>query len=138
MKYIAYAMIVGALSLGNVARTEDGLDLAKDEKYRELQDQRNSPDHGQQDINLAAADLANYLDEKLTKLEERFTIRMEGEALVKWKKAVEQWRAYREFQATYEGERIGAGGSMVPMIYHNARARITLERYNSLFRIWEE
>jgi hypothetical protein len=63
---------------------------------------------------------------------------MEGEALVKWKKAVEQWRAYREFQATYEGERIGAGGSMVPMIYHNARARITLERYNSLFRIWEE
>jgi hypothetical protein len=82
--------------------------------------------------------LANYLDEKLTKLEERFTIRMEGEALVKWKKAVEQWRAYREFQATYEGERIGAGGSMVPMIYHNARARITLERYNSLFRIWEE
>ena len=136
MKYIAYAMIVGALSLGNVARTEDGLDLAKDEKYRELQDQRNSP-HGQQPLNLAAADLANYLDEKLTKLEERFTIRMEGEELVKWKKAVEQWRAYREFQATYEGEMIGAGGSMVPMIYSNARARITLERYNALLRVWE-
>jgi beta-lactamase regulating signal transducer with metallopeptidase domain len=121
----------------NVACAEDGLDLAKDEKYRELQDQRNSPYHGQQQLNLAAAALANYLDEKLAKLEERFTVRMEGEALEKYKKEVEQWRAYREFQATYEGKSIGGGGSVEPMVYSDARARITLERYNALLRVWK-
>jgi beta-lactamase regulating signal transducer with metallopeptidase domain len=121
----------------NVACAEDGLDLAKDEKYRELQDRRNSPYHGQQQLNLAAAALANYLDEKLAKLEERFTVRMEGEALEKYKKEVEQWRAYREFQATYEGKSIGGGGSVEPMVYSDARARITLERYNALLRVWK-
>jgi hypothetical protein len=62
---------------------------------------------------------------------------MEGEALEKYKKEVEQWRAYREFQATYEGKSIGGGGSVEPMVYSDARARITLERYNALLRVWK-
>ena len=85
----------------------------------------------QADMNLRSGEIAEYLDRKLVRLEERIRKDLDKEALALFDQASLRWRAYREAQIRSEGD-VHRGGSMLPLIVSQAFIRLTNERLAAL------
>lgn len=85
----------------------------------------------QADINLRSGEIAEYLDRKLVRLEERIRKDLDKEALALFDQASLRWRAYRKVQIRSEGD-VYRGGSMLPLIVSQAFIRLTNERLAAL------
>ena len=85
----------------------------------------------QTDMNLRSKELADYLDRKVTTLEERIKKDLDREALALFVTAAEKWRDYRMAQTKAEGD-VYRGGSMQPLVHNLVFSRITEERLAAL------
>jgi uncharacterized protein YecT (DUF1311 family) len=85
----------------------------------------------QMEMNLRSGELAQYLDQKVTALEERIKKDLDREALASFTSAARKWRDYRTAQTKAEGD-VYRGGSMQPLIHNQVFSRITEERLAAL------
>lgn len=85
----------------------------------------------QTDMNLRSGEVAQYLDRKVTTLEERIKKDLDTEAMSLFVAASEKWRDYRMAQTKAEGD-VYRGGSMQPLVHNQVFSRITEERLAAL------
>lgn len=85
----------------------------------------------QTDMNLRSGEIAEYLDRKLVRLEERIKKDLDNDALALFVEASLKWRAYRNAQIGSEGD-VYRGGSMLRFIQSQAFIRLTNERLAAL------
>lgn len=88
----------------------------------------------QAEMNLRAGDIAEYLDRKLVRLEERIKNDLDKEALALFVEASLKWRGYRDAEINSEGD-VYRGGSMLPLIRSQAFIRLTEERLAALQKL---
>jgi uncharacterized protein YecT (DUF1311 family) len=86
------------------------------------------------DMNLKSGEIAEYLDRKLIRLEERIKKDLDKEALTLFVEASLKWRTYRDAQINSEGD-VYRGGSMLPLIRSQAFIRLTNERLAALQKL---
>jgi uncharacterized protein YecT (DUF1311 family) len=85
----------------------------------------------QTDMNLRSGEIAECLDRKLVRLEERIKKDLDKDALALFEEASLKWRAYRDAQINSEGD-VYRGGSMRPLIQSLAFIRLTNDRLSTL------
>jgi uncharacterized protein YecT (DUF1311 family) len=85
----------------------------------------------QTDMNIASAELATYLEEKLDDLENRIRATSSGEELELFNRTAIRWREYRDAHVALVGKRC-EGGSICPLMHNTARARLAGERIGML------
>ncbi len=85
----------------------------------------------QTDLNLRSGELAQYLDRKVTTLEERIKQDLDRETLALFVAAAGKWRDYRTAQTQAEGN-VYRGGSIQPLVHNQVFSRITEERLAAL------
>jgi uncharacterized protein YecT (DUF1311 family) len=85
----------------------------------------------QTDMNLQSGDIAQYLDRKVTELENRIKKDLDSDALALFTAASDEWRKYRIAETRFEGDTY-RGGSIQPLIHNQVFSRITQERLEAL------
>lgn len=88
----------------------------------------------QSQINLRSYDISQYLNKKLTDLEERIRKDLEPESKILFDKASVVWREYRAAQVDFESH-FYQGGSMQPFVQNSVSIRITEERIAALSEV---
>ncbi len=103
---------------------------ADDSKLRELE-VRLASAQSQQDMNIAAGEIAHYLDKQLSEKEAEIAKSLDAPGLQLFSEASKLFRAYRVAQVSFEGDRY-RGGSICPLMRNEMFSRITRERLSAL------